>query len=224
MPFAPLPKLPILVAIWETRVRDFDAFIKATGGSRKRVGNEAPPDHPVTEISFLDATLFCEWLTATEMASGRLTAGQHYRVPTDAEWSAAAGIPIERGPTLRERDDPADRTFPWGHQWPPPPGAGNFRGVHAPEAITDADIYEQAAPVGMFAPNRLGLFDLGGNAAEMVSDLIAPELGLHATRGASFADGEERSLRLRARGVGENDRGAAPYLGFRVVLDLSGTN
>lgn len=224
MPLAPIAKLPLLVAIWETRVRDFEAFVKATGTLRERAGNGAPDDHPVTDVSFLEATLFCEWLTASEAASGRLKAGQHYRLPTDAEWSAAAGIPAEHGPTLRERDDPSDRSFPWGNQWPPPPGAGNFRGVHAPEAITDGDSYEQAAPVGTFAPNRLGLFDLGGNVSEMVSDLIAPELGLRATRGASFADADERSLRLRARGVGENDRGTAPYLGFRIVLDLGATN
>ena len=221
MPLAPVPKLPLLIAIWETRVRDFEAFVKATGTPRKNGANRPPDDHPVTGVSFLEATLFCEWLTTTETAAGRLKAGQHYRLPTDAEWSAAAGIPAEPGATLRERDDPADRTFAWGTQWPRPPGAGNFGGVHAPEAIAGADIFEQSAPVGTFAPNRLGLFDLGGNAAEMVSDLIAPELGLHATRGASFADMDERALRLRARGVGENDRGTAPDLGFRIVLDLS---
>jgi hypothetical protein len=75
----------------------------------------------------------------------------------------AAGIPAEPGATLRERDDPADRTLPGA------PMAATARGgkfcVHAPEIITDADSYEQAVPVGTFAPNRLGLFDLG-NAAK----------------------------------------------------------
>src|SRR6185369_3207205 len=84
---------------------------------------------------------------------------------------------------------------------------------------TKGDLFAQTAPVGSFPPNRQGLFDIAGNVAEIVSDFIAPELGLHATRGGSYLDGDRRVLRTRARGVGEDDHGHTPYIGFRVVLD-----
>ena len=226
MPFAPIPKLPVLVAIWETRARDFEAFAKATA-----LPWEPPADgseYPVANVSFLNAMLFCDWLTTTEQTAGKLKPGQRYRLPTDAEWSAAAGIPPETGATLAERDDAGDKTFPWGAAWPPPPGAGNFRGLNPEKAgantATIGDVYERLAPVGSFEPTRYGVFDLAGNAAEMVSDFIAPELGLHATRGGSFRDDTERALRLRARGVGESGRGTAPYIGFRIVLDPAAKN
>jgi formylglycine-generating enzyme required for sulfatase activity len=217
MPFVPVPKLPLLVAIWETRSRDFAAFAKAIALHWKPA--KGGPDYPATDVSFLDATLFCEWLTTNEESAGRLKPGQHYRIPTDAEWSAAAGLPPERGETLRERDDASDKSFPWGSVWPAPPMAGNFRGTNTTADGTGGDTFERAAPVGSFPPNRLGLFDMAGNVAEMVSDLIAPELGLHATRGGSYLDGDRRTLRTRARGVGEDDHGHAPQIGFRVVLD-----
>ena len=226
MPFAPVPKIPVLVAIWETRVRDYAAFARATGLPWKAPADG--PECPVGNVSYMDALLFCDWLTRTEEAAGRLKPGQHFRLPTDAEWSAAAGIAPEAGSTLRERDDASDKAFPWGADWPPPPGAGNFRGFNPTNSGattgTNGDIYERLAPVGSFDPNRHGIFDLAGNAAEMVSDFIAPELGLHATRGGSFRDDTEQGLRSRARGVGESDRRSAPYIGFRIVLDPAAAN
>jgi formylglycine-generating enzyme required for sulfatase activity len=226
MPFAAVPKLPVLVAIWETRVRDFEAFANASGSAWKFTGGDAEREHPVVDVSYADATRFCQWLTEKELAAGLLMSGQHYRLPTDLEWSAAAGLPSETGVTLRERDDPTDVLFAWGKQWPPPPLAGNFRGRNPkgsdPDGLAGAgDVFDGAAPVGSFSPNRFGLFDLAGNVAEMVSDLIAPELGLHATRGGSFNDAGQRALRLGARGVGEDDRRGAPHIGFRVVLNAA---
>ena len=212
IPFAPLPESPLLVATWETRQRDFQAFLETTGAAPAVSPNASEADHPVVNVSFQEATRFCEWLTKTETAARQLKEGQRYRLPTDLEWSAAASIPFEEGLTLRERDDPNDRTFPWGTAWPPPSDAGNYGG--------GGDAFEGTAPVGRFPPNRGGLFDMGGNVAEMVSDLIAPELGLHATRGGCFEDTSQRALRQRARGVGEKDRASAPHIGFRIVLDL----
>ena len=39
-------------------------------------------DHPVVNVTWNDAVVFCEWLSKTE---GRL-----YRLPTEAEWEFAA--------------------------------------------------------------------------------------------------------------------------------------
>jgi formylglycine-generating enzyme required for sulfatase activity len=50
--------------------------------------------------------------------------------------------------------------FPWGLQWPPPHGAGNY----APALKVDSIF--RTSPVGNFMANRHGLYDLGGNVWE----------------------------------------------------------
>ncbi len=223
LPFVPVKGLPVLVCVWETRKRDLEAFARATGTKWEESTDGSGPNHPAVNVSFLDATLFCEWLTTVEESTGTLTAGQRYRLPTDEEWSAAAGVVGEDGMSPRERDDQADKSYPWGPAWPPPPTAGNYDGLNpSPAEAADSppgDLYPRTAPVGMFDPNQFGLFDMGGNVSEMVSDLIEPELGLHATRGGSYRDKDPSVLRLRSRGVGEDTRGRKPQIGFRIVLD-----
>ena len=50
-----------------------------------------------------------------------------YRLPTDVEWSRAAEVPAENGRTLLDRCYyEAGGVYPWGTQWPPPAGSGNF--------------------------------------------------------------------------------------------------
>ena len=123
MKFAPVGEL--LVARWPTRVRDYDAFCSASGRTRQVPDFPQDDTHPVVKISWDDANAFCEWLTKKEIGDGSLEDGQQYRLPTDAEWSAAAGLPNEGGATPEERDGKL-RDFPWGKQWPPPSGAGNY--------------------------------------------------------------------------------------------------
>ena len=78
------------------------------------------PEHPVCNVSWLDAKAFCEWLSEGEQRSKMLSAGLHYRLPTDAEWSKAVGLEYEAGNTPEEKSDKMERIFPWGIQWPPP--------------------------------------------------------------------------------------------------------
>ena len=116
MKFVPVPGTNVLFYIWETRVQDFEAFVKATSHNAGEAWR-APGDtgqsyvagfsqttlHPVVNVRWNDAEAFCRWLTEKERAEGNLSAGQEFRLPTDAEWSQAVGLPAELGQPRRTK-------------------------------------------------------------------------------------------------------------------------
>ncbi len=222
--------------IWETRVRDFDEFLKATGRTHTADIDQTPdyPLHPVVGVKRADAMAFCQWLTEKETAEGRLEKGWTYRLPADIEWSAAAGIPNERGSTPRARNSVVKGIFPWGYDWPPPPKAGNFADQSALGKFTldrprdrllpGRDGYHFTAPVGKFDPGATGLYDLAGNVWEWVADDFGGEATtinystFGVVRGGSWADYKKDRLF-------SSFRNAVPIaqiesnIGFRIVLD-----
>ena len=221
MKFAPVGE--VLVGVWPARVRDYDAF--CADKARARPVADFPQDgtHPVVRVSWEDATAFCEWLTAKELAAERLEDGQRYRLPTDAEWSAAAGLPDEGGATPEQRDGKI-RDFPWGKAWPPPPGAGNFAdGVTKRGAAIPGyrDGFPQTSPVGSFAANRAGLFDMSGNVWQWCLDSYkggaagARDWGV--LRGGSWGTAAPGELRASYRNVVDRSERDVIF-GFRCVL------
>lgn len=114
-------------------------------------------DHPVVNVTWNDAQAMAAWLTKTE--------GRRYRLPTEAEWEYAARAGTRS--RYHSGDDPAtllkaanvfdaDSARHWPH-W-------------QAMALKGSDGYAFTAPVGHFAPNAWGLFDMHGNAWEWVSD------------------------------------------------------
>src|SRR5205809_343581 len=100
-----------------------------------------------------------------------LREGQEYRLPSDVEWSKAAGLPDEGRNTPEERDGKLPGEFRWGRQWPPPAGAGNYADQTARRSLPKIiegyrDGFPETAPVGSFSANRYGIYDLGGNVWE----------------------------------------------------------
>ena len=190
---------------------------------------------PVAAVPWQQAAAYCNWLSkqeglpaAYENKGGRLVAVQPmntgYRLPTVAEWEWAA----------RANRDGSRRQYPWGDALPVPPGAGNFGDQTAqPLLQTILDGYDDgnpvAAPVGSFAPNALGFFDLGGNVAEWTSDvytvqpptsaatvdpLAAGDGKLYVIRGSSWRHATVTELRLAFRDYGEGGR---DDLGLRIA-------
>jgi formylglycine-generating enzyme required for sulfatase activity len=271
MEFLPAGTPNVLVSRWETRVRDFAAFVKATGydalsestdGKRpftleadaanasgydwKQAGGSwqdphfpQTPGHPATCLSYHDAERFCAWLTRHEAAQGKLPSGWRYRLPTDAEWSRAAGT-VE---------------YPWGDHWPPTARDGNYCGTESRVGFTDTpkwkcmeffrDPHPRTAPVGSYTSNAYGLFDLGGNVWEWCSTWYQTNLNQadlndlaivqgfpallddgggrqnRVVRGGSWHAQRQVDLRTRFRGIGD-PRIRFDDFGFRCVLARDG--
>ena len=105
---------------------------------------------PVVHIAYADALAYAEW------------AGK--RLPTEAEWEFAA------------RGGLSGQVFPWGNDFKP--GArwmANIHQGHFPDHDSGEDAHTGIAPVAQFAPNGYGLYDVGGNVWEWVSDWYRPD-------------------------------------------------
>ena len=64
---------------------EYAKFLAATGRKAPRGFSAAKAKHPAVNVSYEDAVAYCRYLT--EQADGRAV----YRLPTEAEWKAAAG-------------------------------------------------------------------------------------------------------------------------------------
>ena len=102
-------------------------------------------DHPVVHVAYDDAEAYAKW------------AGKE--LPTEAEWEFAA----------RGGLDGAE--FTWGDELMPggKPHANFWQGEFPWQNLLE-DGFEWTAPVGSFAPNGYGLYDMAGNVWEWTTD------------------------------------------------------
>lgn len=211
MKFTRLAGSSVHVSVWLTREQDYDRFVRATGRGWDNPGHGA--DHPAVNVSWQDARAFCAWLTERERQAGRITARQTYRLPTDLEWSRAAGLADEPGATPRARDGQIADRFPWGTQWPPPAGSGNYG------PSLGVDDYAGTSPVAAFKANALGYHDMGGNVWQWCADDYDPAApGTKVLRGASFSRYARGYLLTSFRHQDRADTRDG-YTGFRCVLE-----
>jgi formylglycine-generating enzyme required for sulfatase activity len=138
---------PFFLGVTEVTQGQFKA-VMGTNPSYFKMGD----DHPVEEVSWMDALTFCRKLSERERLkppggpSGLLDV-EGYRLPTEAEWEYAC----RAGNTTR---------FSFGDD---PARLGEF-----------AWYRENAAPtthrVGLKSPNGFGLYDMHGNVRELCWD------------------------------------------------------
>lgn len=154
-----------------------------------------------------------------------------YRLATEAEFAwalRAAG---------RDRAEPL--RFAWGAQPAPPSDRlENIADLSAADILeltllSYTDGFPVSAPVGSFAPNAVGLYDMGGNVAEWVQDYydpltqqsaavlidpIGPESGsANVVRGPSWQHATARRLRLAYR---DFENAPRADVGFRIARNL----
>ena len=171
-------------------------------------------DYPVEQVSWDDAKEFCRRLTAG--LPDKLKGQYAFRLPTDEEWSVAVGLPPESGSTPKEKDGQIKDVYPWGTQWPPPSGAGNY------DSSLKVDNFDKTAPVGSFAANQFGLYDLGGNVWEWCEDWYDSDQKARVLRGGSWSGDDPRYLLSSFRyDYPPGDRN--DISGFRVVLGVGGS-
>ena len=163
---------------------------------------------PVTYVSRHDAQRFIGWLNKKEGT-------QAYRLPSEAEWEYAA----RAGTTTR---------YSWGNEI----GRNRANCDGCGSRWDD----KHPAPVGSFAPNGFGLYDMHGNVWEWVADCWhgnykgAPTDGSAWTSGCSSSDSavlrggswikDPRFLRSANRGRASPSDRYNNY-GFRLVQDLN---
>jgi len=184
-------------------------------------------DYPVEMVSWDDAKEFCRQLTAG--LPDKLKGQFAFRLPTDAEWSVAVGLPQENGSTPKEKNEQIKDVYPWGTQWPPPSGAGNYadkackqKYPSSPVIEGYADGYADTAPVGSFKPNQFGLYDLSGNVWEWCEDWYDSDQKYRGLRGGSWLNDDPRDLLSSYRYYRTPDLRYGRY-GFRVVLGVGGS-
>jgi formylglycine-generating enzyme required for sulfatase activity len=133
-------KYPVTQAQWQVLMGDNPSSFKTENDQ-----------HPVENITWTDAMLFCQKVYELEGKSGSLLpAGYEYTLPTEAQWEFAC----RAGTTTRFYTGNSDADLD---------AAGWFSGNHN----------HTTRPVGLKAPNAWGLHDMHGNVYEWCADWYA---------------------------------------------------
>jgi formylglycine-generating enzyme required for sulfatase activity len=149
-----------------------------------------------------------------------------------------SGLSREQYKTMTAREfERFEKRQYWGDSLPPPATTGNFPDARHELTGSGTDVilyrregsdgFEHTAPVGSFAPNALGLFDIGGNVREWTYDLdgrFSPpkqEYTERVIRDKSYSSKYKLSrfdFEKHNRGQGMQGAYAADDLGFRIVI------
>ena len=193
-------------------------FNQVAGCSWRNPGFEQKGDHPVVQVSWNDAQVFCGWLSKKS--------GKSVVLPTEAQWEYASRAGSKAA--YAWGDNPDDGKI-WAN------GADQSLKRKVPNMPTGMmyfswdDGFVFTSPVGTFKANAFGLQDMTGNAFQWCQDYLggykkgadtdpigAPTGVLRVMRGGSW-DGTPKVCRS-ARRIMNLPTGRASDVGFRVVV------
>lgn len=193
--FSPAPGIADMTDIRSWWRHDPHATWRTPRG--QQTSSAAAPHYPVVQVAYADALAYARW-------RGR-------DLPTEVEWERAA------------RGSLADAVFPWGDM-ARPEGAflANYWQGPFPSRDTGEDGYSGIAPVGCYAPNGFGLYDVVGNVWEWTRDewidRDGPRPGFQVIKGGSFLCSDRYCLRYRPAARQPADAAlGTEHIGFRTV-------
>ncbi len=144
------------ISQYPTTNRQYGRFCEESGRARPEDPPEWGqyfvdyPDHPVVNVTWMDAAAYCRWLSET--------LGTEIRLPMEAEWEKAARGGLE------------GKQYPWGDD--EPDGRAHFGGrAYAWEL---GMIGPQTRRVGCYPSNGFNLYDMAGNVWEWCTDWYTP--------------------------------------------------
>lgn len=155
-------------------------------------------NYPVVNISFEAAKAYCQWLTEQYNTQRKRTYTQVlFRLPTEEEWRTAAGSgnPKARTPFTDDKIQNPSGCYLINIQTSP----GRFYddgGFHTVKVIS-------------YNPNKLGMYNTMGNAAEMT-----------ATPGVSLGGSWYNLLEDCYFNKTQAYTGPNPFTGFRIVMEI----
>ncbi len=173
---------PFAAGKFEVTVDQFAAFVKDTqydagtkcltleegksgvkdGRSWRDPGYPQTGAHPVACVSWNDVKAYLGWL-------GKKT-GKDYRLLSEAEWEYAARATTTRGTNTRYTFGDDDNTMCRYGNVADRTARQTIPGATAWTTYPCSDGYAYAAPVGLFAANAFGLYDVHGNVWEWTED------------------------------------------------------
>jgi formylglycine-generating enzyme required for sulfatase activity len=166
-------RLPQSIAVgrFEATFAEWDACVAGGGCGRYRPSDRGwgRGNRPVINVSWHDAQAYVSWLNQRVPGAG-------YRLLTEAEWEYAAR---------------AGTTTPYS--WGVSVGHGN---ANCDGCGSEREI-RQTVPVGSFAPNAFGLYDMHGNVWEWTQDCFRGDLNGQPVDGSAFVSGSCGSRVLR---------------------------
>lgn len=209
---------PFAIGRFSLTFAQFDACVQDGGCDAYRPSDEGwgRGTRPAVNVSWNDAQSYLRWLSKKS--------GARYRLPTEAEWEYAAragtvtarwwGEDITRGDAKYGPDDCPQQK-------------------HCGGVVSGSGNWPTTAPVGSYAPNPAGLYDVLGNVWQWTADCWhsdyegAPKDGRvweepgckkRVARGASWTD-TPNFVRAATR-LGLGAEGRRGWIGLRVVREL----
>jgi formylglycine-generating enzyme required for sulfatase activity len=161
---------PFAVSKFDVTFADWDACVSVGGCPKASDASFGRDTRPVINVSWDDAQTYVAWLS-------KMT-GQPYRLLKEAEWEYAA----RAGTTT---------AYYWGGEI----GEGNA-------SCNGCDFRwgnqrKQTSPVGSFAANQFGLYDMAGNVWQWVEDCYHDNYDGAPTEGSAWTSGDSCSRVVR---------------------------
>jgi formylglycine-generating enzyme required for sulfatase activity/uncharacterized caspase-like protein len=135
----------------------------------RNVGFEQEDNHPVVCVSWNDAKAYTKWLSEQT--------GRECRLPTESEWEYAARAGTET-------------KYWWGNE-------GSHEYMNFGYKASGRDKWKYTSPVGSFAKNPFGLYDMNGNVWEWIEDSWHDNYNGAPTDGSSWKNSNKNKVLLR---------------------------